>query len=110
MYLPVRVLKLIKEYSKPVTRSDWRTFERIMDTNYFIFNIEYKYFTNKSPLYSLVLKNIYASEFYNSYQYIYNWGIDSYIRVFGGNKNVLLSNKIFYHQHNLYLKSIYNKI
>lgn len=108
MILPLRVLQLIKEYSRPVTRPDWRIFQRIMDTSYFICNIEYNYFTNKSPLYLLVLKNMHASEFYTSYQYIYHYGVDLYIKMFGGNKNIILSNKILYHQQNLYLNSMYN--
>jgi hypothetical protein len=106
MILPLRVLQLIKEYSRPITRTDWRTFDRIIDTSYFICNIEYKYCKIKSPLYALVLKNMHASEFYTSYQYIYHYGVDSYIKMFGGNKNILLSNKILYHQQNLYLNSI----
>jgi hypothetical protein len=104
MCLPLRVLQLIKEYSRSVTRPDWQTFERIMDINCFICNIEYKYCKIKSPLYALVLKNMHASEFYISYQYIYHYGIDAYIKMFGGNKSVVLSNKILYHQQNLYLK------
>ena len=103
--LPIRVLTLINEFSKPVTRPDWRTFERILTIENYMFNIEYKYckFKLSHPIYSLVLQNIYASDFYTSYQHIYNWGIDSYINAYGGNKNVLLSNKSLNHQQNLYL-------
>ena len=101
--LPIRVLNLINEFSKPVTRPDWRTFERIISIEKFMFNIQYNYCVFNSPLYSLVLQNMYLSNFYISYQHIYNWGIDSYINVFGGNKDVLLSNKLLSHQQNLYL-------
>ena len=106
LILPNKVLNLIKEFSKPVTRPDWRTFERIMSIENFMFNIQYKFCVFHSPIYSLVLKNMYISEFYISYQHIYNWGVDSYINVYGGNKNVLLSKKILNYQQNLYLKSI----
>jgi hypothetical protein len=104
--LPIVALNLIREYSKPVTRPDWRTFDRIMSIENFMFNIQYNFCVFHSPLYSLVLQNMYSSEFYISYQHIYNWGIDSYINVYGGNKKVLLSNKLLNHQQNLYLKSI----
>ena len=104
--LPNRVLKLINEFSKPVTRPDWRTFERIMSIENFMFNIQYNFCIFHSPIYSLVLKNMYISEFYISYQHIYNWGVDSYIFSYGGNKNILLSNNLLNHQQNLYLNSI----
>jgi hypothetical protein len=104
--LPNRVLKLINEFSKPVTRPDWRTFERIMRIENYMFNIQYKFCVYHSPLYSLVLKNMYLSEFYICYQYIFNWGVDSYIFSYGGNKNILLSNNLLNHQQNLYLNSI----
>lgn len=103
MIFPLNVLNLIKEYSKPVTRPDWRTFKRVMSIENFMFNIQYKYCVFHTPIYGLVLKNMYSSNFYKSYQYIFNYGIDSYIEVFGGNKHALLSNKLLNHQHNLFL-------
>jgi hypothetical protein len=106
--LPIVALNLIKEYSKPLTRPDWRTFERIMRIENYMFHIQYKFCVYHSPLYSLVVKNMYSSEFYMSYQYIFSWGIDSYIKLFGGNKDVLLSNKLLNHQQNLYLNLNYN--
>jgi hypothetical protein len=106
--LPIRALNIINEYSKPLTKPDWRTFERIMTIENFMFNVQYKFCVYHSPIYSLVVKNMYKSEFYITYQYIFNWGIDSYIKVFGGNKNVLLSNKLLNHQQNLYLNLNYN--
>ena len=36
LQLPLNAIKLISEYSKPVTRPDWRTFKRQIDTPYFI--------------------------------------------------------------------------
>ena len=35
MELPDDVLKIIKEYSKPLTRPDWRTLHRMSDEKYF---------------------------------------------------------------------------
>ena len=32
--LPTRALQLIREYSKPITRGDWRTFPRILNKIY----------------------------------------------------------------------------
>ena len=38
--LPCRALHLIREYSKPLTRPDWRTFERSITSNIFIHEID----------------------------------------------------------------------
>ena len=34
--LPINALQLISEYSKPITRGDWRTFTRITKDKYII--------------------------------------------------------------------------
>ena len=57
--LPIRVLNLINEFSKPFTRPDWRTFERIISIDTFMFNIQYNYCVFNRPLDSLVLQNMY---------------------------------------------------
>ena len=41
--LPLNAKKLISEYSKPVTRPDWRTFERKLNTVSFISQIVLEY-------------------------------------------------------------------
>ena len=38
--LPSRAVKLISEYSKPLTRPDWRTFIRTLSKNIFLNDIQ----------------------------------------------------------------------
>jgi hypothetical protein len=89
--LPLTALKLISEYSKPVTRPDWRTFERKMNTTSFISQIVLEY---KIKVFKLVSKNMRESDFVIAYYYIYTYGINMYIMTFGGEENIILSNKI----------------
>jgi hypothetical protein len=89
--LPNHILKLISEYSKPLTRPDWRTFERKINTVYFIQSIE-KY--NELRVFQLVKDNMFMSHFYIAYHHIYYFGITSYITFYREDKNVVLSNKI----------------
>ena len=56
--LPCRALQLISEYSKPITRGDWRTFPRITMKTYIkdkgkLFNLK------NTRLYELVHRNMY---------------------------------------------------
>ena len=60
MILPINALQLISEYSKPVTRGDWRTFTRITKESY-IKEIDRLYkFKNNCKLYKLVLTNMHV--------------------------------------------------
>ncbi len=56
--LPSRALKLISEYSKPITRGDWRTFPRITMETYIKDKDKLAKFTN-TRLYELVHRNMY---------------------------------------------------
>lgn len=56
--LPSRALQLISEYSKPITRSDWRTFPRITMKTYIKDKDKLYKFTTRS-LYKLVHRNMY---------------------------------------------------
>ena len=89
--LPLNAIKLISEYSKPVTRPDWRTFKRQIDTRYFIQCLE-KY--NELSVFQLVKNNMVTSHFYVAYHHIYYYGITSYITLYREDKNVVLSNKL----------------
>ena len=55
--LPCRALELISEYSKPITRPDWRTFPRTITKNIFFYE------SLNEGLYNIVRKN--------KYDYIY---------------------------------------
>jgi len=71
--LPSRSLKLIHEYSKPITRGDWRTFPRIT-MKVCIKNSAYL-FTNKRQLFDIVHRNIYH-ELYNISKSVLFWLIN----------------------------------
>ena len=56
--LPCRALHLIREYSKPLTRPDWRTFERSITSNIFIHEIDTLYRLKRTcALFKLVHTN-----------------------------------------------------
>ena len=57
--LPSRALQLISEYSKPITRGDWRTFPRITMEKYIKDKDKLDHFTNTRLLYDLVHRNMY---------------------------------------------------
>ena len=60
--LPLRALRLISEYSKPITRVDWRTFERAITTNVFIDEIDTLYnFEKNCALFKLVHTNMHLN-------------------------------------------------
>jgi len=60
--LPCSALKLISEYSKPLTRGNWRTFERVITKDKYIIEIDKLYkFKNTSRLYKLVHTNMHLN-------------------------------------------------
>ncbi len=59
--LPSRALLLISEYSKPITRGDWRTFTRITMETYIKDKAKLDNFTNTRLLYKLVHRNMYET-------------------------------------------------
>jgi hypothetical protein len=111
--LPFRALLIISEYSKPLTRPDWRTYSRLMTIEEYIYTIRYCINHNKYriniKLLNLVFNNIAESEFYIAYNHIYFFGIDSYVSKYNLNKDEVLSNKKLNHQNDLYnIKYILN--
>ena len=73
--LPCRATNLINEYSKPLTRPDWRKSNPII-TQYKL----YSYVTNKkkSILKEYLLRRIKKTHWYYIYTYIRKFGIDEY--------------------------------
>jgi hypothetical protein len=55
--LPTRALQLIREYSKPITRGDWRTFPRILNNIYIKGMVPLWTNIKTRPLYYLVHRN-----------------------------------------------------
>ena len=104
--LPLRVLLLISEYSKPLTRPDWRTCKSLISIEEYIYAIHYKDYINNNilntPLLNLISNNIAETDFYRAYNHIYFFGIESYVLKYNLNKQYILSNKILNHQNDLY--------
>ena len=60
--LPCRALHLISDYSKPITRPNWRTFERAITNNVFINEINTLYnFEKNCALFKLVHTNMHLN-------------------------------------------------
>jgi hypothetical protein len=75
--LPLRVLNIIKEYSRPLTRTNWRDSKPII-TTYQLYlkcrvNNEYKF-----KLYCIIIDNIYKTDWYYMYIIIKDKGIHRY--------------------------------
>jgi hypothetical protein len=114
MILPFKAVRLIREYSKPVTRPDWRTFERGISIDTYIKDIIYLNKFKTYSLYKLVYNHMCKSDFFKIYHHIYCFGIDDYIKTYGGDKQRILSNTILNSRNESYkeyAKNIYcNKL
>ena len=91
--LPCRALHLIREYSKPITRPDWRTFERSITTNIFINEIDTLYkFERDCALFKLVYTNMRV----NIDMSLYQEELDSFINYKDDNLHIFLYTIIMY--------------
>jgi len=78
--LPLRALLLIRDYSKPMTKHNWRKSNPIITTCY-LYKIIRKRRINISiykPIYFMVLNNIEDTDWYYTCQYIQKYGLDKY--------------------------------
>jgi hypothetical protein len=69
--LPSRALLLIREYSKPLTRPDWRTLHKI--SNYDLF---YHISHSDYNATDIIMSNIRETDWYKMYLFIEVWGIE----------------------------------
>ena len=81
--LPLRVLTLINEYSKPVTRADWRKLHKMKNYNLFK-SINLCITQNKmnNKLAFIVRNNMKNSVWWHMYDYIETWGLLNATRYF----------------------------
>jgi hypothetical protein len=81
--LPSRALHLIREYSRPLTRPDWRQSKPIISTYRLYLIIKYVMYvpiiTPKNLLHSMILYNIGETEWYYAYVYIKFYGLNIYL-------------------------------
>ena len=82
--LPSRALLLISEYSKPLTRADWRQSKPIITTYQMYLKMKYLFdieFTGEELLYYRVLCKIIDTEWYYAYTYVSKYGLSNYTRI-----------------------------
>ena len=100
--LPSRALKLIHEYARPVTRPDWRTFERPITPEIFIVQVRDLTILHKNELFMKAYLNMRYSDFHTMYIWIEISGVDSYIHFNGGSRKDILSNRWLARQQDAY--------
>ena len=80
--LPSRALSLISEYSKPMTRPDWRT-KHLMTSFSIYIDIRKKLIWGQKNfwrnLYLIIIHNIEKTDWFTKYMYILKCGTHSYI-------------------------------
>ena len=72
--LPSNVLRHISEYSKPVSRPDWRTLRKM--TDYKLYSIIMNVIKKKVNLVLILQTNMKDSLWYNLYSFTRCWGIE----------------------------------
>jgi hypothetical protein len=100
--LPSRALNLIRDYVRPVTRPDWRTFERPINPEIFIEQLRDLTILHKTTLFMKAYLNMRYSEFHTMYIWIEISGVDSYIYFYGGSREEILSNRWLARQQRAY--------
>ena len=106
--LPINVLLLIHEYSKPLTRPDWRTI-KIMTQYRMFLDIQHNIY--KKLLFYNVYKSMETTEWFYILNYISRLGIESYIHKHKYYNDNLISELIkmegVRHAQKLYIESLY---
>ncbi len=82
MQLPDDVLSIIREYSKPMTRPDWRTLKPLSGHLLYI-NLNYLRFKYTNPLYRRLFKQLIRTPWGETYLYIQIRGIQAASEHFG---------------------------
>jgi len=73
--LPSNAVRLISEYSKPLTRPDWRTCGKIKMIQYTNSLWDRMYIRNPTNLVIMITRNLIKSDLFIIAKYIYNNGI-----------------------------------
>ena len=107
--LPINALRLIKEYSKPVTRPDWRTIRHLTQYHLFL-NIKNDIYTKS--LYYNAYKSMETTDWFYVLNYISRFGIESYIHKHKKTDDIseLLKIEGILHAQKVYIQSLYIKL
>ena len=73
--LPSRAVGLIREYSKPLTRHDWRTLRKM--TNYNLYNIIANVIERNVDLVMIIQKNMSEGLWYQLFSFMQVWGLEN---------------------------------
>ena len=73
--LPERALLLIREYSKPLTRPDWRILHKL--TNYALYTIITNVVTHRVNLVMIIQTNMKTTLWYELFSFAQVWGLDN---------------------------------
>jgi hypothetical protein len=77
-YLPSHAIKLIREYSRPMTNPNWRKSKPII-TPYKLYTHIIKLKSDKK-LHDIILYHITDTEWYRAFEYIKYYGLNKYIK------------------------------
>ena len=107
--LPINALRIIKEYSKPVTRPDWRTIRNL--TQYSLF-LDIKNDIHKNSLYYNTYKSMETTDWFYVLNYISRFGIEYYIHKHKKTDDIseLLKIEGLKHAQKVYIQSLYIKL
>ena len=72
-FLPSNVVCLIREYSQPLTRPNWRTIKKM--TTFDLYAYSYRHLKILTPLMEMLIDNIHHTNWYNIYMTIKLYGI-----------------------------------
>ena len=78
--LPIRALQIIRDYSRPMTKSNWRKSKPIIST-YRLYTLirQRRMLSAKFKLHHIIiLNNIEDTDWYYTYNYIKQYGVETY--------------------------------
>ena len=100
--LPSRALLLIHDYSRPMTRSDWRKSKPIISTYRLYTRVQYLFNCRKN-LHTIILHNIYQTDWYYAFYYIKYHGLSTYARDYLNTTRVInmegIEEAVYYYEH-----------
>ena len=108
MVLPTRVLHIINEYSKPITRPDWRTIKKLSQYRLFL-DISHNVY--KKRIFYNAYKSMESTDWFYKLNYISRLGIESYIHAHSQDNDNLITELLqmegIRHAQKIYIESLY---
>jgi hypothetical protein len=106
--LPINILHMISEYSKPLTRPNWRTIKIL--TQYTLF-LDIQHNIYKNSVFYNAYKSIESTDWFYTMNYIARLGIESYIHTHKTYNDNLISDLLkmegIRHAQKVYIESLY---